>query len=175
MASRRTQIASALLTATAVAALAAGCGESRHAAASRSDARTLTKAQVIERGSAICRAAEKRASSLPEPRSQNPFAAGRPAAERRDAVAFLNGFADALNSTRIGLGRLSAPAEDRELLKSYIAGVAQVVAKFRAAAADASPRAMTLANEGFAVFDRISAKTAAYGFPKGVCGSGESN
>jgi hypothetical protein len=71
------------------------------------------------------------------------------------------------------LQRLAAPPTDRALLDGYVAGIRDAVAKFRAAAADGTPRAMKLANEGFAIFDRVSAKTAAYGFPKGVCGSGE--
>jgi hypothetical protein len=169
MAPRRTQITIALLAATA---LVAACGDSKPAS---DTAQTLTKAQVIARGGAICRAAEKRAENLPEPRAENPFARGTSASVRRDAVTFLNGYADALDSTRVGLGRLAAPAQDRALLDGYIAGVAEAVAKFRQAAADASPHAMKLANEGFAIFDQISKKTAAYGFPKGVCGSGEAS
>lgn len=172
MAPRRTKITLALLTSTALVASTVGCGGSSSEPAGASTP-TLTKAQVIARGSVICRAAEKRVDRLPAPRSDNPFAPGTPAAERRQAVRFLSGYADALESTRVGLRRLAAPRTNRELLDAYISGIGEAVARFRAAAADGTPRAMRLANEGFAIFDRVSAKTAAYGFPKGVCGSGE--
>jgi hypothetical protein len=170
MARRRTALSLSLLASAALVAFSAGCGD---ASSDNSPAKTLTKAEVIKRGSVICRAAEQRANDLPEPKTDNPFAPGTSATVRHDAVTFLNGYADALDSTRVGLEQLDAPVQDRQLLDAYIAGVSKAVAKFRQAAADGSPRAMKLANEGFGIFKQISAKTAAYGFPKGVCGAGE--
>lgn len=157
----------AALTAGVLIALAAGCGEDTN-----ND--TLTKAQVIERASAVCRSAEKRVASLPELATEHPFAKGTTRAEHRQARRFLAGYADLLDSTRTDLGKLAAPDQDRELLEGYIAEVGQAVAKLRQASRADAGRVESEAQAGFALFDRASRKTAAYGFPKGVCGSGAS-
>src|SRR5262245_24386525 len=82
---------------------------------------TLTKAEVIKRGSVICRAAEKSVLRLPQPRSQNPFSKTAPKGDAARGEAFLQGYADALQTVRTGLARLNAPAEGRPLLQSFLA------------------------------------------------------
>src|SRR6478736_565146 len=81
-----------IIAVLATAAVAAGCGGG-------SD-KTLTKAEVIKQGTAICKAAEKRVSSLPQPTVEHPFAKGTPPAERARARRFLTGYAAALDFSR---------------------------------------------------------------------------
>ena len=141
---------------------------------------TLTKSQVIARGSAICRAAEHRVDATPGPRSQNPFAANAPRGDRQRALDFMAVYASSLTSVRSGLGRLAAqaPAEGRPLLTSFVAQLGPTIAAFRAgrAAALAHRDSTALADvqRGFTLFAKASVKTKAYGFPKGVCQSGSS-
>jgi hypothetical protein len=139
---------------------------------------TLTKAQVIRRGSAICKAAERRVDATPGPRSQNPFAANAPKGDRERALRFIAVYASALESVRVGLAKLDAPLQGRGLLTSFVAQLGPTVAAFRAGYADAVAhryaRALVEVQRGFALFARASAKTKAYGFPKGVCQSGSS-
>lgn len=141
---------------------------------------TLTKAQVIARGSAVCRAAERRVEATPGPRSQNPFAPTAPKGDRRRALTFIAVYASALTSVRDGLGRLVplAPARGRPLLASFVSQLGPTIAAFRAghAAATAHHDARALADvrRGFGLFAKASAATKAYGFPKGVCQSGSS-
>jgi len=159
-------VALPLLAAGALAA--AGCGGGGGAE------RPLTKAQVIERGSAICKAQEAKVRALPQLRSENPFAPGAPAGEAGKARRFLAGYADALDAVRTQLGHLALPAQDRALLEGFLADLGPTVRKLREAeqaAARHDPRALALASEGFARFERASAKTAAYGFPDDVCGA----
>jgi hypothetical protein len=89
---------------------------------------------------------------------------------------FLDVYADALESVRVGLGKLAAPPEGRALLTGFVAELRPTVATFRTARADALAgrykAALAHAESAFAMFDRASAKTKAYGFPKGVCQSG---
>jgi hypothetical protein len=160
---RCTGPALALLAAGALSLAAAACGSGNE--------KTLTKAQVIKRGTAICKAAERRAAGLPEPGSANPFAPGAPAAERARAVHWLTGYADALQASRVGLGKLKAPQQDRRLLNAYLAQTAVVVAKLREAARTQS---VAPAQQAFRLLERASRATAAYGFPKGVCQAGGS-
>lgn len=140
----------------------------------------LTKAQVIKRGSAICRAAERRVEATPAPRSQNPFAKTAPKGDRARALKFIAVYASSLSSVRVGLGRLVpvAPAQGRPLLASFVAQLGPTIASFRAghAAALAHHYRLALADvqRGFARFARASVKTKAYGFPKGVCQAGSS-
>lgn len=140
--------------------------------------RTLTKAQVIKRGSAICRAAERRVEATPSPRSQNPFAKTAPKGDRARAIRFVAVYASSLESVRVGLAKLDAPPQGRALLESFVAQLRPTVAAFRAghsaAVSHRYARAMKDVQRGFMLFARASAKTKAYGFPKGVCQSGSS-
>jgi hypothetical protein len=139
---------------------------------------TLTKAQVIQRGSAICKAGERKVDALPQIRSQHPFAANAPKGDATRAIRFLAGYADALEGVRAGLAKLSPPPQGRALLEGFVADLRPTVAAFRAAHADAVERrygaAEAEAQRGFVLFAKASKKTAAYGFPKGVCQSGSS-
>jgi hypothetical protein len=140
----------------------------------------LTRPQVIARGSAICRAAEHRVDTTPGPRSPNPFAANAPKGDRQRALAFMAVYASSLTSVRTGLGRLAAqaPAQGRPLLVSFVAQLRPTIAAFRAghaaALAHRDDAALADVQRGFALFAKASAKTKAYGFPKGVCQSGSS-
>jgi hypothetical protein len=140
--------------------------------------RTLTKAAVIARGTVICKSAERKVDALPQPRSQNPFAPTAPKGDRARAIVFLAGYASALRGVRRGLGALEAPAARRGLLDGFVAELGPTIAAFRTAHADAVAgrfaASLSAANKGFELFARASAKTKAYGFPKGVCQSGSS-
>jgi hypothetical protein len=140
----------------------------------------LTKAQVIHRGSAICRAAERRVDATPAPRSQNPFATTAPRGDRERALKFIAVYARSLASVRRGFTSLvpRAPLPGRPLLSSFVSQLRPTIAAFRAGHAAALShhyaRALREVQRGFKLFDRASAKTKAYGFPKGVCQSGSS-
>src|SRR6476469_2961855 len=97
-----------IIAVLATAAVAAGC--------SGGSDKTLTKAEVIKQGTVLCKAAEKRVSTLPQPTVEHPFAKGTSAGEQARARRFLAGYADALDSSRAGLARLKAPQQDRQLL-----------------------------------------------------------
>jgi hypothetical protein len=139
---------------------------------------TLTKAQVIARGTAICKAAERRVVATPGPRSQHPFARTAPAGDAARAIRFIAVYAGSLESVRVGLAGLAAPQQGRALLESFVAQLGPTVAAFRAghaaALAHRYAQAMADVQRGFALFAQASAKTKAYGFPKGVCQSGSS-
>jgi len=139
---------------------------------------TLTKQQVIAKGSAICRAAEAKVNALPQPRSQNPFAKTAPKGDRARGLKFIAGYADALDGVRRGLAKLDAPPAGRALLVSFVAQLGPTIAAFRTAHADAlagrDARALAGVQRGFALFERASKQTKAYGFPKGVCQAGAS-
>jgi hypothetical protein len=141
---------------------------------------TMTKSQVIARGSAICRAAEHRVDATPGPRSQDPFAANAPKGDRQRALDFMAVYASSLTSVRTGLGRLTtqAPAAGRPLLTSFVAQLGPTIAAFRdgrsAALAHHDAAALADVQRAFTLFAKASAKTKAYGFPKGVCQSGSS-
>src|SRR5206468_11087906 len=107
--------------------------------------------------------------------TQHPFARGTSPAVRRDARNFLAGYADALESSRTGLGKLKAPAQDRQLLDGYVSDIGTVVDKLRTASTAPAQKVEDEANAAFALFDKASKQTTAYGFPKGVCGAGSSN
>jgi hypothetical protein len=140
----------------------------------------LTKAQVIKRGSAVCRAAEHRVDATPGPRSQNPFAKTAPKGDRERALKFMAVYASSLSSVRRGFIHLAprAPLAGRSLLTSFAKQLRPTIAAFRAGRAAALShhyaRALRQVQRGFALFDRASAKTKAYGFPKGVCQAGSS-
>lgn len=140
---------------------------------------TLTKSQVIARGSAICKKGERAVNALPQIRSQHPFSAGAPAGDRARAIRFLGGYADALEGVRVGLARLAPPVQGRRLLEGFIGDLRPTVAMFRKAHLDATAGryddAESEAQRAFVLFAKASAQTAAYGFPKGVCQSGSSN
>jgi hypothetical protein len=153
--------------AVAAATIAAGCGSSASA--------TLSKPQVIAQGARICKAAEHKVSSLPHLPTQHPFGPGSSQAEHRLARSFLSGYADLLEGSVHGLSSLNAPAQDRELLDGYIRETRRAAAKLRAASRAPDPKVEAEAAEAFALFEKASRKTAAYGFPKGVCGSGSSS
>jgi hypothetical protein len=139
---------------------------------------TLTKAQVIARGSAICRAAERRVDATPSPRSQNPFAKTAPKGDAQRAIRFMAVYASALASVRVGLAKLDAPPQGRPLITGFIGELGLTVSAFRAGREAALrhhyAQAMRDAQHGFTLFAHASAKTKAYGFPKGVCQSGSS-
>jgi hypothetical protein len=149
-------------------------------AAPAAAAATLTKAQVIARGTAVCKAAERRVDATPGPRSQNPFAPSAPKGDAERATRFMAVYASSLESVRVGLGRLAAaaPVQGRGLLTAFVADLKPTVAAFRAghdaAVAHEYARAMADVQRGFARFNNASVKTKAYGFPKGVCQSGSS-
>jgi hypothetical protein len=151
----------------ATAALVAGCGGG-------SSDKTLTKSQVIARGTVICKTAEKRVEKLPQPTVQHPFAKGTSAKERSDARAFLTGYAGALDYSRQGLAKLDAPKQDRQLLDGYLTDLNGIVAQFRAAAKAPDAKVEGAAQKAFVMFDQASSQTKKYGFPKGVCASGGS-
>jgi hypothetical protein len=140
----------------------------------------LTQAQVIKRGSAICRAAERRVEATPGPRSQNPFAKTAPKGDRERALKFIAVYASSLTSVRIGLGKLVplAPPHGRQLVVSFVSQLGPTIAAFRAGHTAAvkhhDVRALADVQRGFNLFARASVKTKAYGFPKGVCQSGSS-
>lgn len=148
----------------ATAALASGGGEA------------LTKAEVIKRGSAICRAGERKVNALPQIRSQNPFARTAPAGDRQRAIVFVAGYADALAAVRRGLARLNPPAQGRALFEGFIADLGPTVATFRKAHSEAVAgkykAALRDVDHAFGLFAQASKKTKAYGFPKGVCQAG---
>jgi hypothetical protein len=141
---------------------------------------TLTKSQVIARGSAICRAAEHRVDATPGPRSQNPFATNAPNGDRQRAIVFMATYASSLTSIRTGLGRLvgEAPPDGKSLLTSFVAQLGPAIAAFRtghaAVLAHHDQAALAAVQRGFTLSAKASAKTKAYGFPKGVCQSGSS-
>jgi hypothetical protein len=163
---RMNTFAAALVATVLVAALAA-CGGQAH--------QTLTKAQVVSQGGAICKRAEQQVNALPQLTTEHPFAKGTTAKEHRAARAFLVGYARALDGSRIGLAKLDAPSDGRALLEAYLAGIGQVAAKLRSAAKAPGPEVEAQVGDAFGLFDRVSSKTAAYGFPKGVCGSGSAS
>jgi hypothetical protein len=137
---------------------------------------TLTQAQVIARGTVICKAGERAVYGLPQVRSQHPFSAGAPKGDRSRAIRFLAGYALALDGVRKGLARLQPPPPGKALFEGFVADLGPTVARFRRAHDDALAgrfaAAQADAQSAFAMFARASAKTAAYGFPKGVCQSG---
>lgn len=140
----------------------------------------LTKAQVLKRGSAICRAAQRRVYATPGPRSQNPFAKTAPKGDRERALKFIAVYASSLTSVRKGLNNLVAvaPSKNRQLLVSFISQLRPTIAAFRAGHAAGLEhhyaRALADVHRGFSLFARAGVKTKAYGFPKGVCQSGSS-
>ncbi len=140
--------------------------------------RTLTKAQVIARGSAICKAGERKVNALPQIRSANPFASTAPKGDKERAIVFIAGYASALEGVRVGLARLAPPTQDRELFETFVADLRPTVAAFRAghraALAGRYALAMSKVQRGFALFAKASKNTKAYGFPKGVCQAGSS-
>jgi hypothetical protein len=153
--------------ATAVVATAAGCGSQASP--------TLTKAQMISRGTAICKHAEREVNALPQLTTQHPFAPGTSSHERRTARTFLVGYAKALDDSRTGLAKLKAPNDGKELLDAYLSGIGKVAAELRAAANAPDPQVESAAGKAFTLFDSVSANTASYGFGKGVCASGSSS
>jgi hypothetical protein len=171
---RRIQMLSSNRRTLALAlALAAGS-----APAALAGTQTLTKQQVIARGSAICRAAQHRVEVTPSPRSQDPFARTAPHGDRERAVRFIAVYASSLSSVRTGLRELvrAAPSQDRPLLASFVSQLGPTIAAFdaghSAALAHRYTRAMSDVQRGFTLFARASVKTKAYGFPKGVCQAG---
>ena len=158
--------AAALVATILVAALAA-CGGHVD--------QTLTKAQVISQGSAICKRAEQQVNALPQLTTEHPFAKGTTAKEHRAARTFLIGYARALDGSRIELAKLDSPNDGKALLEAYLTGIGKVAAELRAAAKAPGPEVEAQVGEAFGLFDRVSSKTAAYGFPKGVCGSGSAS
>jgi hypothetical protein len=154
----------------AVALVPAACGSG--------SAHTLTKQQVIAKGSTICRAAEHRVQTTPGPRSQNPFAKNAPEGDAQRAIRFVAVYASSLTSVRSGLGKLvpDAPTQGRPLLTSFVSQLGPTIATLRAghtAALDHHySRALADVHRAFALFAQASAKTKVYGFPKGVCQAG---
>jgi hypothetical protein len=170
-----------LVASTALAVAAAGCGgkaetlpEAQAQTPPEAQVETLSKAEVIGRASAICLAQEAKVRALPQLKSENPFAKNAPEGDREKAQRFLAGYADALETVRTQLGQLALPDEDKEKLEGFIEDLGPTVERLREAERAASrndPRALTLANEAFGLFEEASKQTAAYGFPKDVCGA----
>jgi hypothetical protein len=164
---KRTALTAALLLVSLTlpsAALAAGA--------------TLTKQQVIARGTQICKAAERKVDHLPQIRSQNPFGPTAPKGDAARAIAFLAGYANALEGVRKGLAKLDPAPQGRALITGFVAQLGPTVGAFRLAHADALAgrykAAMSQTQRGFSLFEKASVKTRAYGFPKGVCQAGSS-
>jgi hypothetical protein len=168
---RFTRIARALVAAAAavaVAAVATGCGDSHKKT-------TLTKAQVIAQGTKICKAAEHKVEAMPQPSDEHPFGPGTSQGEHKQAREWLTGYANALEGSVDGLAKLAAPDNGRQLLDGYIRDTRAVVDKLRDASRAPNAKVESEVNEAFGMFDEASKQTAAYGFPKGVCGSGSSS
>lgn len=157
-------VAAAICTAAIVTA---GCGGGGKAA-------TLTKAQVIDQGTVICKTAERRAAKLAGPTAEHPFAKTAPPGAQAQARAWLVGMASALDYSRTGLAKLAAPPQDKRLLDGYLRDIGTVVTELRDASRAPAAQAESQANKAFGLFERASKQTAAYGFPKGVCGAGDS-
>jgi hypothetical protein len=155
-----------LISVVATAAIVAGCGGS-------SD-KTITKSQVIARGTVICKTAEKQVEKLPQPTVQHPFAKGTSAAVHQNARRFLAGYADALEYSRQGLAKLDAPAQDKQLLDGYLTDLSRIVTQFRVAAKARDAQVEAAAQKAFGMFEQASRQTKQYGFAKGVCGAGSS-
>jgi len=155
-----------LLAATSLIAAVAGCGDG-------DDAEPLTKAEVIDQGSAICEEGRQRVEELPQP-SQHPFAKGASQAERDDAREFLVGQADAFQSVSDGFQELTAPEEDRELIDAFIEDTGTLADELRTASTADPQEVEPLAEQAYALFGEAGNKAAEYGFPGGSCGSGES-
>jgi hypothetical protein len=159
----------ATLTAGLAAAALAAAPASAHTT-------TLTKAQVIARGSAICKAGQHKVEALPQIRSQNPFGPNAPQGDRHRAIVFLAGYGDALAGVRAGLAKLDPPVAGRTLFEGFVADLGPTIAMFRRAHGEAvaghGARAMSDAQAAFGLFAKASVKTRAYGFPKGVCQAG---
>lgn len=134
------------------------------------DAQTLSKVDVISQGGQICAEAEQMAEEL-RPPTAHLFAEGTSREVRQQAHDFLIGFADALEYSRDGLQDLDAPAQNHELLDAYIEDIGVVAQKLRTAATAPPAQVGQRAEEAFTLFDRASEQTAAYGFPKDVCGA----
>jgi hypothetical protein len=143
-------------------------------AACGSSDKTLTKSQVIQRGTVICKNAEKRVEQLPQLTVQHPFAKGTSAKTHSDARKFLAGYAGALEYSRAGLAKLAAPAQGKQLLDGYLNDLSKIEAQFRTAAKAPDAQVERDAMKAFAMFERASSQTKAYGFPKGVCQAGGS-
>src|SRR5205085_1043874 len=143
------------LAAGLLAAGLAACGDD-----AKSD--TLTKAQVISRGTVICKAAEKKVATLPELQVEHPFAKGTTAAMHRQARAFLTGYASLLDSSRRGLRALKAPEQSRDLLDGYLRDTGLVVAELRAAARAPGAQVEAKANAAFTRFAKASEQTRKY-------------
>ena len=96
---------------------------------------------------------------------------GRKGAEREVLVRF----ARAVRRQQRGLAALDAPAEDRRLIEGYIRDLDRSADQIERAAAtiesDAKAGQETAA-AGFGVLSQASAKTRDYGFPQGVCRTG---
>jgi hypothetical protein len=156
-----------LVAATALIAAIAGCGES-------DDTETLTKAEVIDQGSAICEEAIQRVDELPQP-SQHPFAKGASQAEGSRAREFLVGQADAFQSVSDGFRELDYPEAQSELLDAFIENTGTLAGQLRAAST-ADPQAVVpKAEQAYALFGEAGSAAAEYGFPNGACGSGNSS
>lgn len=164
---RTRTLAVPLIAATALLAAAVGCGD---------DDETLSKREVIKRGSAICKAAEKKVNALPEPRSENPFAKDAPKGDPEKARQFLAGYGAALEGVREQLGELELPNQDKEQVEGFIDDLGPTVKRFRDAATATARGDYKAAKEAgmdaFRRFEEASKKTAAYGFPRGVCQTG---
>jgi hypothetical protein len=154
----------AVLAAGLVAA-AAGCGGKD----------TLTKQQVISKGTTVCKHAEAEVNKLPQLTTEHPFAKGTSASERRTARRFLVGYANALDDSHDGLARLDAPQDGKQLLDAYLAGITKVADELRAASKAPDAQVEGMVGQAFGLFDSISKNTAQYGFAKGVCGSGSAS
>jgi hypothetical protein len=164
--------------AIAALALAAALASAPAPAFAAGRGNTLSKAEVIRRGSLICKAGERKVDALPQIQSQHPLTGHVSAGERQRAILFIAGYADALAGVRHGLAGLKAPAQDHALLAGFITDLGPAITAFREAHADAlagrNAAAESEAGKAFALFAKASAKTRAYGFPKGVCQSGAS-
>src|SRR5262245_59541147 len=133
----------------------------------------LTKAGVIAEGSKICKAGEQKVNRLPQVKSQNPFAKNAPKGDAQRAIAFIAGYANALDGVRVGLSRLQPPPAGRPLFEGFLRDLEPAIAAFRKAHGEAVAgryaAAMGDVQKAIGLFEKASAKTKAYGFPKGVC------
>jgi hypothetical protein len=140
------------LAALLASAIIAGCGGGN----------APTKDEFIASATPICKDAEQSVKD----------------AEGGSQKQFLATFAAAAHSAHDGLAGLDLPDQDRDLIESYIADLARIADDLDAAAVALtegnSDVAKAKSNAAFSLFEKTSKNTKDFGFPKGVCGSGES-
>jgi len=151
MAFRNVGIKSSLAAALAIAALASGCG-----GGSNSETSSLTKAQFIKRGDAICQRADNQRQLLLEKWVED---------HSTESLTTKNGEAAMIKASAIpslqaevdGLTALGAPSGDEELINSITRGLEEAIQRI-----EDDPTG--LASYQAAAFNQIDATARKYGF-----------